>query len=474
MMFFLQDISVIFRNRSTCFPYRDPYKKLCYSFLLAFLILLSDARLSLALSSSYFDEIEMKIAKENNDKKVLMANNMFSAKKIQKTKISALYVEKAHHLWAIAEENALFQDELEEEDFLNVVKFISHFEGDLKKKWLWKKKKNILVNADGKLLKIPLQIYKNGHIYLHFGQYDQKKKKGGYKAFSRSIDFHEEKLYANLVSTVFNKSAGSKLLKELKIMSFLEPLEKTLSLRDASSYQGYQNGKLQHKIIFQTPLFESDMASYLQSHSGVKMQISLALKAAIAVRDLHEAGVIHRDLKPANFFVKKHGDDVELVLADFGLSQQFHQKFFGRSLSGTRGYMDPLICRDKLKEKWACDSVLSCKQADIYSLGMTFYSWLKGRDNQLRSLTRAINYIALPKKGYVQYQRDDFDQYMADIQKVHALQEPSLSYENDLKGRYEYLLWQMIHPDRAQRISLDAFIIKLRPLFEDPYFLLAS
>lgn len=79
--------------------------------------------------------------------------------------------------------------------------------------------------------------------------------------------------------------------------------------------------------------------------------------------------IIYRDMKPANIMLKPDGN---VVLIDFGIARKFDQhKNRDTSLLGTYGYAAP--------EQYKGDKQTDAR-SDIYSLGVTLYHLVTGRD----------------------------------------------------------------------------------------------
>ena len=54
-------------------------------------------------------------------------------------------------------------------------------------------------------LKIPIQIYADKTLYFHTSNKDPKKVSGGYKTFTRSVKYSNEKIYATLECPIKRK-----------------------------------------------------------------------------------------------------------------------------------------------------------------------------------------------------------------------------------------------------------------------------
>jgi len=87
-----------------------------------------------------------------------------------------------------------------------------------------------------------------------------------------------------------------------------------------------------------------------------------------ALAHTHERGIIHRDIKPSNIFLQKNG---QIKILDFGIAKikdEISHTRTGQGL-GTVLYMSPEQISDPKRVS---------PSTDIYSLGMTFASLLRG------------------------------------------------------------------------------------------------
>ena len=86
---------------------------------------------------------------------------------------------------------------------------------------------------------------------------------------------------------------------------------------------------------------------------------------AVALRALHEAGMLHGDLKPSNFLITR--DEHRVVLLDFGLAQPIGLAAPGEGI-GTPGYMAPEQLRGR---PWT-------EAVDWYAFGVVLHRALTG------------------------------------------------------------------------------------------------
>lgn len=114
-----------------------------------------------------------------------------------------------------------------------------------------------------------------------------------------------------------------------------------------------------------------DLGSYVKEKGALPVPFAdlLWIAAVKAIRYAHSMGVIHRDIKPSNFFITDSGD---LKLLDFGIakvSDSLTQTMTGQQM-GTLLYMSPEQVKDPKRVG---------KETDYYSLGVSFYHLLTGR-----------------------------------------------------------------------------------------------
>ncbi|CAN5676497.1 hypothetical protein BH10ACI4_BH10ACI4_11610 [soil metagenome] len=137
------------------------------------------------------------------------------------------------------------------------------------------------------------------------------------------------------------------------------------------------------KITFLTmELLEGQTLAERIEHAGPFPTIEarqIALQLADAISAAHEADVVHCDLKPSNIFITGEGDNLRVVVTDFGIAKILHSddrtSLFTTApatarklLLGTPAYMAP-----EQSERGLCT-----RRSDIYSFGLILFEALTG------------------------------------------------------------------------------------------------
>jgi len=95
---------------------------------------------------------------------------------------------------------------------------------------------------------------------------------------------------------------------------------------------------------------------------------TLVKKIVSAVEYLHSIGIVHRDLKPENLLLKRADDDLEVAIADFGLSKIVGQQMMMQTACGTPSYVAPEVL----------NASGYGKEVDMWSIGVITYILLCG------------------------------------------------------------------------------------------------
>jgi hypothetical protein len=121
----------------------------------------------------------------------------------------------------------------------------------------------------------------------------------------------------------------------------------------------------------------SDLSSILENNGPLPLTdaVGYLIQACEAINEAHGYGIVHRDIKPANLFVTKRPDGSPLVkVLDFGISKTMGAGVDGLTRTtatmGSALYMSP----EQMRQSRSVD----CR-TDIYSLGITLYELLAGK-----------------------------------------------------------------------------------------------
>jgi len=114
-------------------------------------------------------------------------------------------------------------------------------------------------------------------------------------------------------------------------------------------------GELFDKIV--------EKGSYTEAEAS-----QLVRKIVSAVDYLHNIGIVHRDLKPENLLLKRADNDLEVAIADFGLSKIIGQQMMMQTACGTPSYVAPEVL----------NASGYGKEVDMWSIGVITYILLCG------------------------------------------------------------------------------------------------
>jgi len=96
--------------------------------------------------------------------------------------------------------------------------------------------------------------------------------------------------------------------------------------------------------------------------------VELVRRIVDAIKYLHDNGICHRDLKPENLLLGSAEDDVDVRIADFGLSKIISKKMMMQTACGTPGYVAPEVLNATGYDK----------EVDMWSIGVITYILLCG------------------------------------------------------------------------------------------------
>jgi carbon catabolite-derepressing protein kinase len=143
----------------------------------------------------------------------------------------------------------------------------------------------------------------------------------------------------------------------------------------------YAGGELYNYIYEKGPLPESVSRRFFQQLiSGIEYS--------------HRLKIVHRDLKPENVLLD---DDLNVKIADFGLSREIADGAFLSTSCGSPNYAAPEVIRG---------SIYAGPEIDVWSSGVILYVMLCGtlpfEDDQVQNLFAKITreYIVLRQRSF--------------------------------------------------------------------------
>jgi serine/threonine protein kinase len=161
---------------------------------------------------------------------------------------------------------------------------------------------------------------------------------------------------------------------------FLREIQFTSSLEHPHVVRAHDAGVVGQQLYLATEYIEgTDLATVVQTRGPLSVADGCLVmyQAALALRHVHEKGLIHRDLKPSNLIRDRTSRAVKIL--DMGLSGFNRAKLDPGSgatltregvLLGTPDFMAP----EQVQNPHAVDI-----RADLYSLGCTFFFLLTGK-----------------------------------------------------------------------------------------------
>jgi serine/threonine protein kinase len=177
-------------------------------------------------------------------------------------------------------------------------------------------------------------------------------------------------------------------------------------------YMGWSNARLGasfgHKPTVSIFTEYIPGASTPPTRKNVPDFIKVFKQALSAVQFIHMNGVLHRDIKPMNFVYDASRS--RIVLLDFDTACMTGSYLSTTSCSrvrdtGTPHFKEPQLFRQGKR-------AVMDRRSDIYSLGVTFYTFYHG--NSEKSLA---NYTYIPKNRNLTYQ-SIVDQWIQSVQKA--------------------------------------------------------
>ncbi len=183
------------------------------------------------------------------------------------------------------------------------------------------------------------------------------------------------------------KLVSRKFLRDLQAIARFERETRTAGLLDHPHIvRAYDAGEVHQRHFLVLEYLDGKNMSEVVAERGplsIANACEIIRQAALGVHYAHKKGLVHRDLKPSNVMLVRPNLDSHLPvpvvkILDYGLSQLVAtpgDKITGTltdtgQIMGTLEYMAPEQCKDSRD---------ITPEADLYSLGATFYKLLTGQ-----------------------------------------------------------------------------------------------
>ncbi len=199
----------------------------------------------------------------------------------------------------------------------------------------------------------------------HGLQYTQVIGKGGMSRVDEARDIQSGKLWA--IKHLGNSLPPDKVARFRKMLK----RESEYAFDHPNVLKGVTYFEDGGNIFFVMPRMQHNLEYLLGDERSYQLTFLLDIISQVVagLNYLHQNDVIHRDLKPSNILYNLNGQDIWVVICDFGLSQDKMAKLKtdlsrailrGGRRAGTRNYSAP----EQMRKKGKYD-----KRCDIYALG---------------------------------------------------------------------------------------------------------
>lgn len=185
------------------------------------------------------------------------------------------------------------------------------------------------------------------------------------------------------------------------VQRFLQEAQAVAQLNHPNIIQIYYIAQQGATLFFAMELVEgAELETLLQQRQrfSAAEAVEIIRQAALGLQHAHRHGIIHRDIKPANLMVSHDG---VVKVADFGLAKEVKAEVSltsTQTVMGTPHYMSPEQAKGQPVDF----------RSDIYSLGVTLYQLVAGRQPFLGDTAMAImlQHIQSPQPPIQQFNPD--------------------------------------------------------------------
>jgi serine/threonine protein kinase len=201
----------------------------------------------------------------------------------------------------------------------------------------------------------------------------------GYQIVSRIYESANSEVYRAIRETD-GQRVILKVLKQdyptpAELTRYKQEYELTRTLKLEGVIKAYGLEKYQNTLVMFVEDFGGESLKILTKNKPFSLGefLSIAIKVATRLGQIHSAQIIHKDINPANIVL--HPETQQLKIIDFGISTRLTRENptlkNPKVLEGTLAYISP-------EQTGRMNRSLDYR-TDFYSLGVTFYELLTGK-----------------------------------------------------------------------------------------------
>ena len=203
-----------------------------------------------------------------------------------------------------------------------------------------------------------------------------------YKAFDTNLRCHVA-LKVISADHIHSEMAGQRFVREARVAA---------RLRHPNIASVYHLGVDPQGFFYSMEFIDGETLETLVARVGplpVETVLHVGLQVARALAAAARQGLIHRDIKPANVMVLRESEEGDVPLAvkviDFGLARSYTAEDSAPQLTATGFVGTPLFSSPEQLDEQDLDV-----RSDIYSLGVTLWILLAGRQTFEGKITQVI------------------------------------------------------------------------------------
>jgi serine/threonine protein kinase len=274
---------------------------------------------------------------------------------------------------------------------------------------------------------------------------EQKKKLGG----NGKVYFNNElKIATKVLKNPKNTNSRIRFIEEMKILKSIKDknIDNVVKIINIDE----QSLKIDMK------LYDGDMTKvYNITKGNVRKSLELVLPIIIALKKLSELEkpIYHRDLKPSNLLVETNGEEIKLILADFGCAYINHEE--NERITddfravGAQQYRAPEYQYGKVEDVNAT--------GDIFSIGKLIWNLMVGNEREVFPYT-----LWFPKE----YNLCERFEKTRELVSLNLLIASCVNYDKNLRTTYVGLINSINNLLNGSTVNVDLTTVMLAKAFE--------